>query len=466
MPDVLVIGGGPAGVAAALRAADLGAKTTLITRDEFGGMAANDGPIPVRTLAHAARLLREARQLERYGIAASSLALDYSKLLNRVREVVAEARGRSAFREQIDAAGAVVHERTGAARFVDPHTIETVSGLRLRADKIVICTGGKSRKLAVTGAELTATHSDAWSLRSVPASMLVIGAGATGAQLASIFSGFGAKVQLFQSGPRILPTEDEDVSATVAAAFRATGIRVHESFGEIESFEAARGGVRMNFVKDGRREGTEAELAVVAVGWTAATEDLCLGVAGVGTNARGFVGVDSHLRTSAAHIFAAGDVTGRLMLVPQALQDGFIAATSALLGPNVALEEPPAPIGSFTDPEYAQVGLTEAKARLKHEVVVSVARFDAAVRTIIDGRTTGFCKLIVERGSGAMLGCHVVGERAVDIAQLAAVAMSAGMSVDALARVPLSFPTHAGILGRAVARAARELNRDRQLRAC
>ena len=110
-----------------MRAADLGAKTTLVTRDEFGGMAANDGPIPVRTLAHAARLLRDARQLERYGIAVGALALDYPRLLGRVREVVAEARSRAAYREQIDAAGAIVHERTGAARFVDPHTIETDS---------------------------------------------------------------------------------------------------------------------------------------------------------------------------------------------------------------------------------------------------------------------------------------------------------------------------------------------------
>ena len=462
---MLVIGAGPAGVAAALRAADLGAKTALVTRDEFGGMAANDGPIPVRTLAHAARLLREARQLERYGIAVGALALDYPKLLSRVREVVVEARGHAAFREQIDAAGAVVHERTGGARFVDAHTIETASGLRLRADRFVICTGGKSRKLTVPGAELTATHSDAWALSSVPASIIVIGAGATGAQVASIFNGFGAKVQLFQSGPRIIPTEDEDVSAAVAAAFRAAGIAVRESFGAIESFETARGGVRMNFAKDGRRESADAEVVVVAVGWTAETEDLNLGAAGVETNTRGFVGVDSQLRTSANHIFAAGDVTGRLMLVPQALQDGFIAATNAVLGPNVALEEPPAPIGSFTDPEYAQVGLTEAKARAKHDVAVSIARFDASVRTVIDGRTAGFCKLIVERGSGAILGCHVVGEHAVDIAQLAAVAMTARMTVDALAHVPLSFPTHAGILGRAAARAARELNKDRQLRA-
>jgi pyruvate/2-oxoglutarate dehydrogenase complex dihydrolipoamide dehydrogenase (E3) component len=465
MSEVLVLGGGPAGVAAALRAADLGAKTTLLTRDEFGGMAANDGPIPVRTLAHSARLLREARQLERYGIVTSGLALDYATLLGRVREVVAEARDHAVFRAQLDAAGAVVHERAGAARFVDAHTIETVGGLRLHADKIVICTGGKSRKLAVPGAELTATHSDAWSLRSVPASMLVIGAGATGVQVASIFAAFGTKVQLFQSGRRIIPTEDEDVSAAVADAFRAGGMIVREGFGEIEAFERVSGGVRMSFLKDGRRETAEAELAIVAVGWTAETEELELGAAGVETTSRGFVAVDAHLRTSVPSIFAAGDVTGRLMLVPQALHDGFVAATNAVLGPKIALDDRPAPIGSFTDPEYAQVGLTEAKARETHDVIVSVARFDAAVRTIVDGRTTGFCKLIVERGSGAILGCHVVGERAVDIAQVAALAMTARMSVEALAHVPLSFPTHAGILGRAAARAARELNRDSELRA-
>lgn len=460
MLDVLVIGAGPAGVTAALRAADLGATTTLVAHAELGGMAANDGPIPVRTLAHAARLLREARQLEQYGIATGAPTLDYSKLLVRVREVVAEARDRAAYREQMASAGVVLHERAGAARFVDANTVETLSGLRLRADKIVLCTGGKSRQLTVPGAELTATHSDAWSLESVPASMIVIGGGATGAQVASIFSSFGAKVQLFQSGSRIIPTEDEDVSAAVAAAFRDAGIVVREQFGEIESFEAAPNGVRMNFANGGRRERAEAAVVIVAVGWSADTSGLALDVPAVALDARGFVRVDSYLRTSASHIFAAGDVTGRLMLVPQALQDGFIAATNAVLGLTIELEPRPSPIGSFTDPEYAQVGLTEAKARAAHNVSVAVARFDAAVRTIIDGRTTGFCKLIVDKASRRILGCHVVGERAVDIVQVAAVAMSARMTVDALARVPLSFPTHAGILGRAAARATRDLNRS------
>jgi pyruvate/2-oxoglutarate dehydrogenase complex dihydrolipoamide dehydrogenase (E3) component len=458
MLDVIVIGAGPAGVVAALRAADLGARTALITRDEFGGMAANDGPVPVRTLAHAARLIREARQLSLYGIAVSEPALDYTRLLARVREVVNDVRAHSALRGQIDSLGVNVFERAGPARFADPHTVKTQSGMRLQAEKIIICTGGVSRRLSVPGSELTFTHSDAWSLTSVPPSMLVIGGGATGAQVASIFNAFGSRIQLFQAGPRILPTEDEDISAAVAAAFRESGIEVREDFGDIESFEETPSGVRMTFSKDGARDSAEAALAVVAVGWVANTAGLSLATAGVETDHRGFVRVDGHLRTSAPHVFAAGDITGRLMLVPQAIQDGFVAATNAVRGLTMTLGAQVNPTGSFTDPEYAQVGLTEAKARETRDVVVAVARFDSTTRTIIDGRTTGFCKLIADRATYKILGCHVVGERAVEITQVAAIAIGAGMRVDDLAQVPLSFPTYAGILGRVAASAARQLN--------
>ena len=458
MFDVIVIGAGPAGVVAALRAADLGANTALITRDEFGGMAANDGPVPVRTLAHAARLIREARQLGLYGISVSEPVLDYPRLLARVREVVNDVRAHSAFRRQIDSLKVTFYERAGTARFADPHTIETESGLWLQAEKIIICTGGVSRRLSVPGFELTATHSDAWALTSVPPSMLVIGAGATGTQVASIFNAFGSRVQLFQAGPRILPTEDEDVSTAVAVAFRESGIVVRENFGGIESFAKTPSGVRMIFSKDGARDSAEAALAIVAVGWVANTAGLNLATAGVETDQRGFVRVDAYLRTSAPHIFAAGDNTGRLLLVPQAIQDGFVAATNAVRGATMTLGDQVSPIGSFTEPEYAQVGLTEAKAREKQDVVTAIVRFDSTTRTIIDGRTAGFCKLIVDRATYKILGCHVVGERAVEITQVAAIAIAAGMRVDELAQVPLSFPTYAGILGRVAGSATRQLN--------
>ena len=459
MLDLIIIGAGPAGVFAALRAAALGARTALITRDEFGGMAANDGPVPVRTLAQAARLIREARQLGMFGIAVSEPVLNYPQLLERVRTVVNDVRSHSALRSQIDSLQVTVHEHAGTARFVDPHTVETESGLRLQAKKIIICTGGVSRRLPIPGFEFTATHSDAWSLTSVPSSMLVIGGGATGAQVASIFNAFGSRVELFEAGPRILATEDEDVSTVVADAFRASGILVHENFGKITSFEKTSNGVCMIFSKDEIPGNAEAQLVVAAVGWAANTATLNLSIAGVEIDHRGFVRVDPYLRTSAPHVFAAGDVTGRMMmLVPQATQDGFVAATNAVRSAKKVSGSPVNPIGSFTDPEYAQVGLSEKKAREKRDVVTAVVGFDSTTRTIIDGRTNGFCKLIVDRATFKILGCHVVGERAVEITQVAAIAIAAGMRVDDLAQVPLSFPTYTAILGRVAASAARQLN--------
>jgi len=458
MEDVVVIGAGPAGVIAALRAADLGAKTSLIARDEFGGMAANDGPVPVRTLAHAARLMREARQLGRYGIAVNEPTLDYPRLLARVCQVVDDVRTHSSFREQVERAGATIYEKAGRASLLNSHTIETERGLRLHADKIILCAGGISRRLAVPGFELTATHSDAWKLTAVPPSMLVIGAGATGVQVASIFNAFGSRIQLFQAGPRILHTEDKDVSAAVADAFRTAGIVVRENFGVIERFEKTANGVRIVFTKDGKRDSAEAALAVVAIGWIADAASLKLENAGVETDPRGYVRVDDYLRTSAPHIFAAGDITGRMMLVPQAIQDGFVAATNAVQGTTMTVADQVSPIGSFTDPEYAQVGLREDRAREAHDVLVVMLRFDSTTRTIIDGRTMGFCKLLVDRKTRRILGCHVVGERAVDIAQVVSIVVAGGMRVDELARVPLSFPTYAGIIGRLAAMATRQLN--------
>jgi dihydrolipoamide dehydrogenase len=214
----------------------------------------------------------------------------------------------------------------------------------------------------------------------------------------------------------------------------------------------------MNYHNCGNHTAAEGSLAVLAVGWQANTAELNLSATGAAIDPRGFVLVDPYLQTTVSHVFAAGDVTGRLQLVPQAIQDGFVAATNAVRGSTMAVNESVNPIGSFTDPEYAQVGLTEAQAGAAHDAVTSTIHFDTTTRTIIDGRTFGFCKLIVDRKSRKILGCHVVGERAVEITQIAAVAMTGGMRIDEFARIPLSFPTYAGILGRVAASITRQLN--------
>ncbi|HTA53666.1 MAG TPA: hypothetical protein VK755_02910, partial [Candidatus Acidoferrales bacterium] len=159
----------------------------------------------------------------------------------------------------------------------------------------------------------------------------------------------------------------------------------------------------------------------------------------------------------AAHVYAAGDVIGRAMLVPQAVRDGFVAGNNAASADAIRVPPDVEPIGSFTDPEYAKVGLTEDEAREQHDVVIAQASYAETTRPIIDGRIRGFCKLVLDRSTHQLLGCHIVGERAVEVAQMAAIAMTAGMTVDTVARLPLSFPTYANVFGRAALRAVRNL---------
>ena len=175
------------------------------------------------------------------------------------------------------------------------------------------------------------------------------------------------------------------------------------------------------------------------------------------TDPRGYIKVDTELRTTAPGIYAAGDVTGHLMVVHEAAREAYLAATNATLGRTDVLPAEVSPLGSFTDPEYASVGLSEATARESYDVIVGTERFDSLPRPIIDGRPTGFCKLVAEREHHTILGCHIVGERAVELAQLAAVAVASGMKLEQLALVPFSFPTYANVLGRAAIRAARQL---------
>jgi pyruvate/2-oxoglutarate dehydrogenase complex dihydrolipoamide dehydrogenase (E3) component len=421
-------------------------------------MAVNDGPVPVRTLAQAARLIREARQLPLYGIAGGEPSLDYARLLARVREVTADARRHTLMRDDLERAGVDIHEQAGTARFVDAHTVESANAPRLQADKIILCPGGASRPLAVPGFDLAATHSDAWSLSSVPPSLVVVGGGATGVQVASIFNAFGSRVHLVEIAPRILMSEDQEVSEAVTAAMEESGIQIVADAGTIDRFERCATGVRLTHTARDGQHSIDAALGVVAAGWVAATAGLDLDRAGVQTDQRGYVQVDAYLRTTVPHIFAAGDVTGRALVVHEAVREGLVAATSAVLGATTVLSPQVSPIGSFTDPEYASVGLTEAVARDNRNVAVSTVRFDSLPRPIIDGRQMGFCKLIVDRELHTILGCHVVGERAVELAQLAATAMAAKMPVEQLALVPFSFPTYANALGRAAIFAAIELD--------
>ena len=351
-----------------------------------------------------------------------------------------------------------LYEHAGTARFVEPHVIESENGSRLRAANVIVCTGGASRQLPVPGFELTCTHSDAWRLESVPDSLLVIGAGATGVQVASIFNAFGSRVTLFEAAPRILMSEDEQVAAAMSTALQASGVRVLEHAGTIERFEPFPAGVRLAY---SARDDTGTDRRDAGRGRGR------LGREHRRARSRNRRGGDRPPRLHQGGLSAAHDRTGHLRRRrrhraphgrPRGRARGLPRRDRRNLGGTEVLPAEVSPLGSFTDPEYASVGLGEATARETYDVVVGEERFGSMPRPIIDGRPTGFCKLVVDREKHTILGCHIVGEQAIELAQLAALAVASGMKVERLALVPFSFPTYANALGRAAIRTARQLD--------
>lgn len=456
--DLIILGGGPAGVTAALRASELGMdaagqglKIALLERNRMGGTCTNDGCVPTRALAKAARLMRDADQFARYGLTGAPPTVDLAALLTRTQQIVYTIQEKKQLIQNLQTSGVEVFTETGDARFVDPHSLATTQGGQFQADKFVLCVGGRARRLPFPGAEYALTHSDVWALKALPKSVAIIGAAATGCQLGSIFRDFGAEVWLLELAPRILPAEDIHVSQTMTEAFMRKGMHVLTGFAGVERIEKGADGLRV--VPPTGEHLPSVDAVILAVGWPGNVEGLNLPAAGI-VPERGFIPVNDYLQTPAPHIFAAGDITGRMMLVQSAGHEAHIAAENAVLGLRQTYGHYIVPHGGFTDPEYGSVGLTEAQAP---GAVVAVVPFADIDRAVIDGHTDGFCKVIVDRESRQILGAHVVGEQAVEIVQLIAASMAAGSRIEQLAGLELAYPTYTAIVGLAARRIAYEL---------
>ncbi len=459
--EIVVIGGGPAGVTAALRARELGASVALVERGNMGGTCTNDGCVPTRVLAHAARLVRDAEQFADYGLEGEAPRVDFVRLLNRTQRIVYEVHEKKQLRGRLEAAGVSVVDRAGDARFVDGHTLALGDGSRLSGERFVLCAGGHARRMGFPGSEHALTHSDVWKMKGLPPSVAVVGAAATGCQLASVFAAFGSRVRLLEVAPRILGGEDAEVSDGVARAFERRGIEILTGIGGVEGIEKKPdGGLLLSYTHDGETRSFDTRAVVLAVGWPGNVGALGLSAAGVEVE-RGYVRVDDALRTSAPHVFAAGDVTGRMMLVQSATYEGALAAENAALGGGRGYRHAIVPHGGFTDPEYASVGLTEPQARAEfgdEDCAVAVVPYADLDRGVIDGRPEGSCKLLVSRSSRLILGAHIVGEQAVEVVQLVASAMAAGMRIEQLADLELAYPTFTTIVGLAARRLVRDMN--------
>ena len=445
--DLVVIGAGPAGTSAALRAAELGARVAVVEASRTGGTCVNTGCVPTRVLAKAARLVREVRVAHKYGIVIGTPEVQWGATVARVRATVDQVRSLKDEAGRFAASG-VELILEGKARFVDATTLELDSGRRITAESVIIAVGGHSRRLPIPGAELATVPEHVLELPTLPRRVGIIGAGNTGAQLVTVFSAFGSDVTLLDVAPRVLAASDADISAAVSTAFVAQGVTVHTGLDGVESLtSAADGSITLQWRSGGNPASGDFDAVIMATGWPADVGDLGLDNAGI-TTERSSIPVDQYFRSVVPHIYAVGDANGRDMLVQAAHFEGEAAAENAVLDANRRTPHHLLPAGGFTDPDYAGVGLTEEQARQRDpHCVVATVPYTQLDRAVIDDRSLGFLKLIADRRRELILGAHAVGENAIEVVQSVTTAMAAGVDLSTLAGVKFAYPTYSAVIG-------------------
>ena len=429
--DLLVIGSGSAGMAAAIRASELGATAAIVEEAEVvGGTCVNVGCIPSKYLVEAAHHYHAARA-GFPGIAACEPQLAWGAVLRQKREVV-EGLRREKYLDVLDAFGGTTLLR-GRAALLGGGRVR-VREREIRARKIVVATGTRPAMPPIAGlAEAGALDSTSvMELERLPESMIVLGGGSVGLELGQAFARFGVRVVIVEAMDRILPGEDPDVSAVLSEALRAEGIELHTGV-RVTRVDRTAGGYRVAIEEGSLRGALEAERLLVAAGRWPNTDGLALEAADVRTDQRGYIAVDEYMRTSHPDVFAAGDVTGGPGYVYVAALQGGIAARAALAELTgeeaIPIDLATVPRVTFTDPQVAAVGMTEAEASAAGPAPrVTSLPVRHLPRAAVSYRRQGTIKLVSEAGTDRLLGAHVVAPNAGDVIGEAALAIRFGLT--------------------------------------
>jgi dihydrolipoamide dehydrogenase len=435
--DVVVIGAGPGGYVAAIRAAQLGAKTALIERNSIGGTCLNRGCIPTKALYYSAKALEAARHAAEFGVNVGEVSFDLAKAVERKDGVVKKLVGgieqllKGNKVEVIRGDGFV--EAAGKVRVTRADGTEELS-----CRSIIIATGSEPAMIPAFNIDKKniLTSTEMLDIKKVPESLLVIGGGVMGCEFASMFSSFGSKVMIVELLPTILSTEDKMVSRTIAKRYKETGVQVLTEV-QVESVKAEEGRVKTT-LKDGREFITEK--VMVAIGRSFNSAGMGLDKAGV-TVEKGRISVDDRMETNVKGIYAIGDVTGKMLLAHVASVQGIVAANNAV-GKEARMDYSVIPAGIFTDPEIASVGLREKDAEEKG-INVSVGRFPYAAsgKALGMGETEGFVQIVSDPATDKVLGCSIVGAHATDLIGEVALAMKTGATVKDITETIHAHPT-------------------------
>src|SRR5438874_4069945 len=435
--DVLVIGGGGAGYAAASTAARLGRRVAMAERWKLGGTCLNVGCVPTKALIRAAQVAETVRRAAEFGIQVDGWRADYPRVVGRAREIVSGFFGEGP-RESLARQGITLLE--GSVRFLDSHRV-VCDGEQYEAERFVIASGSTSLVPELTGLQRVdyLTSDQALWLEKLPKSVVIVGASIIGCEFASLWSAFGVQVTIV--GRRLMPQEDPEVGEALRQAFEARGIRLVR--GRVVGLERVEGQpcVRAALAGGGETR-LAAEVLLLATGRQAQFRDLNLDAAGVQTWERG-IAVDQTMRTSAPHIWAAGDVTGRHMYTHAGDYAAEVAGWNAAGGePERAVDWRVVPRPVYSIPEAAAIGLLESEARdggLDYEVA-RVCYQDIS-RAVIQGEPEGFARIIAERSTGQILGASLVGAQACELIGEIAVAMAGRVSAWLVGDTQHPYPT-------------------------
>ena len=329
---VLVVGGGPAGVSAALQARELGEDVTLLEAEQVGGTNWNHGPALVRTLARAARLVREWSSWAGFGLEGPPPVPNLEAVLANSVRVARYVHDKKDLAGHLRRNGVDLVDQLGPVRFTGPHTVRDEDGRSWHGDRIIVTVGCRAAALPVPGGDLALTYNDIRTLKALPREVAIIGGADTGCQMASIFADFGVSVRLFEAGPALVPSADASISAALRAAFENKGMQVFTDT-RVQNIEGHGEQFTVRFSHGDTTERSDVGVVFAAVGWPANLDHLDLDAAGVTSN-RQAIPVDDYLRTNVEHIFAAGDVNGRSKLVQTARIEGRLAAWNAVRGPS------------------------------------------------------------------------------------------------------------------------------------
>ena len=411
--DVVVLGAGPGGYVAAIRAAQLGLKTAIIEKDSVGGVCLNWGCIPSKSLLRNAEVLNLVNNAEEFGITFENLTYDFSKAISRSREVVDKLT--SGVRYLLNKNQVQLIEGTG--KLIGPHEIETMEDNRkFTSENIIIATGARQRDIDSMPIDhhVVINSRDALSMSEIPDDITIIGGGATGVEFAHIYRTYGAKVTIVEMMDRIIPNEDSEISDSLKKSFAEREIDIKVGVA-VKSIQASNGTALVTLVENEEEHLITSDKVLVAVGVQPNTDGLGLEKTGITTN-KGFISIGENMETNVSGVYAIGDVTGKMLLAHVASAQA-VTAVEYIAGLNPApIDYQLMPRAIYCEPQVASFGMTEAQAKDQGiETQIGRFPFSASGKAIALGHTEGIIKLVIDPEIGEILGAHMIGPEVTEL---------------------------------------------------